>query len=371
MSKKGKIDNVVRHNDFTGGMVPDFACNFIGSTGEKELDEQIMKMAGTISGVSDPCLLAEMMTTAIGMARGATNEGDFKMANRALKEMKLSSEVFEAYRDRRKVALFGSARTKPEEKEYQTAVEFSRRMKDLDFMTITGAGPGIMAAGNEGATREHSFGLNITLPFEASANEFILGDPKLIDYNYFFTRKLAFVKEAYAAVGMPGGVGTMDEVFEALTLIQTGKVTVYPIVCLDAPGGTYWKAWDQFVREHLFRLGMISESDFSLYIVTDSIDVAVEEITKFYEVFHSYRYVGDKLVIRLLRKLTEEAVKKLGEDFQDIIKSGTVEQTVALVEEQNEEDLKDLPRIVLRHKRRNFGRLREFINAINDSETVS
>jgi len=228
------------------------------------------------------------------------------LANRTLKEIKYASEVFQPYREHRKVALFGSARTKPEEAEYQTGVEFSRRMVEEGFMTITGAGPGIMAAGNEGATREHSFGLNINLPFEASANDFIMGDPKLIDFDYFFTRKLAFVKEADAAVGMPGGVGTMDEVFEALTLIQTGKATVYPIVCLDSPGGTYWKAWNQFVEEHLYRLNLISKSDFSLYKVTDSVEEAVAEIVNF-----------------------------------------------------------------LRHRRRDFGLLREFIDTINEAEVES
>lgn len=350
-------------------MVPDIKCDFVGTTGEKGIDDSIMKLAQSVSGVSDPCLLAEMMTTAVGMARGTMGHGDFKMANRALKEMRVASEVFQPFRGRRKVSLFGSARTAPEEKEYHTAVKFSRRMRDEGFMIITGAGPGIMAAGNEGATREDSFGLNITLPFEAAANEFIAGDPKLIDFNYFFTRKLAFVKEADAAVGMPGGVGTMDEIFEALTLIQTGKTKVYPIVCLDAPGGTYWKSWKQFVEEHLYRLGMISESDFSLFIVTDDLEVAISEIAKFYEVYHSYRYVGDKLVVRIQLPLTDEALTKLNEDFSDIIKSGKIVQCEALQEEENEPDLAEMPRIVFRHRRRNFGRLREFFNAINQAET--
>ncbi|MDA7888330.1 TIGR00730 family Rossman fold protein [Akkermansiaceae bacterium] len=371
MAKKRRRNKAPQHRDFTAGMVPDFQCDFVGTTGEKSLDEQIMKLAQSVNGVADPCLLAEMMTTAVGMARGTTDHGDFKMANRALKEIRIASEVFQPFRGCRKVALFGSARTGPEEKEYKTAVEFSRRMRDEGFMTITGAGPGIMAAGNEGATREDSFGLNIVLPFEAAANEFIAGDPKLIEFNYFFTRKLAFVKEADAAVGMPGGVGTMDEVFEALTLVQTGKTQVYPIVCLDAPGGTYWRAWKQFVEEHLYRLGMISESDFSLFIVTDDVEVAVREITKFYEVYHSYRYVGDKVVVRLQLALTKSALAKLNEEFKDIVKAGEIVQCEALREEENEPDLAEMPRIVFRHRRRNFGRLREFFNALNEAETES
>ena len=161
----------------------------------------------------------------------------------------------------------------------------------------------------------------------------------------------------------------MDEIFEALTLIQTGKTQVYPIVCLDAPGGTYWKSWKQFVEEHLYRLGMISESDFSLFIVTDDLEVAIAEIVKFYEVYHSYRYVGDKLVVRLQLPLTDAALTKLNGDFSDIIKSGEIVQCEALQEEGNEPDLAEMPRIVFRHSRRNFGRLREFFNAINEAET--
>ncbi len=351
--------------------MPDLSCDFIESTGEKALDDRILELAQSVGGVKNHCLLAEMISTAVGMARGRADHADFKLANRALKEMKHASEVFQPYRENRKVALFGSARTKPEEKEYQTAVEFSRRMVEEGFMTITGAGPGIMAAGNEGATAEHSFGLEITLPFEASANEFIAGDPKLIDFNYFFTRKLAFVKEADAGVGMPGGVGTMDEVFEALTLIQTGKATVYPIVCLDAPGGTYWKAWDQFMKEHLYRLGMISETDFDLYLITDDVEEAVAEITNFYRNFHSYRYVGDRLVIRVQVALSEAAMKSLNQNFSAMLKSGDIEQMSALKEEANEPELTELPRIVLRHRRRDFGLLRKFINRINESEVES
>ena len=359
------------YRDLTAGMVPDQSCNFIDSTGSKELDTRILDLAKSVEGVDDFCLLAEMISTAVGMARGTSNHADFKLANRALKEMKKSSEIFGPFRGNRKVALFGSARTMPEEKEYQTAVEFSRRMVEEGFMTITGAGPGIMAAGNEGATAEHSFGLNITLPFEAAANEFIYGDPKLIDYNYFFTRKLAFVKEADAGVGMPGGLGTQDEVYEALTLIQTGKAKLYPIVCLDAPGGTYWKAWKQFVEEHLLRLGLISESDLSLFKVTDDVEEAIDEITGFYANFHSYRYVGDRLVVRLQTALSEVALEDLNRRFTVMVKSGEIKQGSALKEEHNEPELSDMPRIILRHRRRDFGILREFINALNEAEVES
>ena len=368
MAKKDKENAMPKRGDFTGGVVSNVACSFVGSTGERELDQKILELVDGLSSVSDKCLLAEMITTAVRMARGNTEISDFKIANRTLREMRETNEVFHPYRNVRKVSLFGSARTKPDEPEYQAGVEFSRRMTEEGFMTITGAGPGIMAAGNEGATRDHSFGLNITLPFEASANAFIKGDPKLIDYDFFFTRKLAFVKEAHAAVGMPGGVGTMDEVFEALTLIQTGKVTVYPIICLDAKGGTYWKAWNQFVVEHLSRLKLISDTDFHLFTVTDDIDEAVNEIVHFYKVFHSYRFVGDQIVLRLTSQLTDQAIKKLEDAFQDIIKVGSIEKCKPLTEEESEPEFDDLFRIKFRHKRRDFGRLRQFIDAINDSD---
>jgi uncharacterized protein (TIGR00730 family) len=354
--------------DFTGGLSLSPQCSYIGTTGEKAVDDQVRALADKLSTGDRNCMLAEMMITAVRLSRGAATDGDFKMLNRALKEMRHANEVFEPYRGRRKVAVFGSARTKPEEEEYQTAVKFSKRLKEEGYMTITGAGPGIMAAGNEGAGRDYSFGLNINLPFETSANAFINNDEKLIDFNYFFTRKLSFVKEADAAVAFPGGVGTMDELFEALTLIQTGKATVYPIVLVDAKGGKYWKFWLQFMSEHLMRLNLISETDFSLFKVTDDIEVAIQEIMQFYSNFHSYRYIGDKLVIRIENALSVDAVEKLKHDFLDITNDGIIEQNGALDDEKDEEDLADMTRIVLRHKRRDFGRLRMLIDAINHSE---
>ena len=363
---------VPQERDFTGGMIPSVPCSYVGSTGDEALDARIMELAQSAADETSHCLLAEMMITAVRIARGGSvTEGDFKLMNRSLKEMREGNEVFHPYRSQRKVSVFGSARTEPDEPAYRAAVTFSQRMQEEGFMIITGAGPGIMAAGNEGAGREKSFGLNIALPFEAAANEFIQGDPKLINFNYFFTRKLSFVKEADAAVGLPGGFGTMDEVFEALTLIQTGKASIYPIVLLDAEGGTYWKFWKQFVDEHLARLGMISESDFHLFRVTDIVEEAVEEIVRFYSVFHSYRYVGDRIVVRLNAALTEGAVRGLTAGFPDIVKAGKMTQRGLLKEEEDEPELRDLPRLVFRHRRRDFGRLRQFIDAVNRSETVS
>ncbi|MCP5535916.1 MAG: LOG family protein [Akkermansiaceae bacterium] len=365
MSPHVKPTKIPQERDFTGGMIHSKSCAFIGSTGEKVLDDRIMELADEIAEGKESCLLAEMLISAVRISRGAVTEGDFKMMNRALKEMRIANEVFYPYRNCRKVSVFGSARTDPEEPEYKAAVEFSSKMRDAGFMTITGAGPGIMAAGNEGAGREDSFGLNITLPFEAAANAFIAGDEKLVDFNFFFTRKLSFVKEGDAVAAFPGGFGTMDEIFETLTLIQTGKVAIYPLVLVDAKGGTYWKFWQQFVIEHLSRLRLISDSDFALYKVTDDVDEAVEEVTRFYSNFHSYRYVGDRLVIRMQKELKEGHINKLRRDFGDILKSGDFIQGAPLPAEEDEPQLDALPRLIFRHRRRNFGRLRQLIDAIN------
>lgn len=360
--KKGAV---VRERDFTGGVTHAISCSFVGSTGEKVLDERIMEFVQGISGVSDNCLLAEMITTAVRVSRGNVDEADFKLMNRALKEMRIASEVFSPYVDQPKISIYGSARTAPDAPEYLAAKEFAEKMKEAGFMTITGAGPGIMAAGNEGAGRDFSFGLDITLPFEASANDFIRDDPKLIEFAYFFTRKLSFVKECSAAAGFAGGVGTMDEVFEALTLMQTGKTTIYPIVLVDAPGGDYWKSWEEFVRTRLYDQGWISESDFSLFLVTEDIDEAVAEVVNFYKNFHSYRYCGDKISMRLKTSLPDAFVKELEQKYAGIIRSGNMQITGPLPQEANEPDLAEFPRLVFRHKRRSFGTLRELINDIN------
>jgi len=366
MSKHVEPTKIPQERDFTGGMIHAQSCAYVGSTGEKELDEMILKLASEISGGKENCLLAEMMISAVRTSRGAVTDGDFKLMNRSVKEMRIANEVFYPYRNCRKISVFGSARTDPEEPEYKAAVEFSRKMREAGFMTITGAGPGIMAAGNEGAGREDSFGLNISLPFEASANAFISGDEKLVDFNFFFTRKLSFIKESDAVAAFPGGFGTMDEIFETLTLIQTGKAAIYPLVLVDAKGGKYWKFWQQFIVEHLSRLGLISEHDFALYKVTDDVDEAVAEVVRFYSNFHSYRYCGDRLVIRMQKKLTDSKMKKISTDFAEILKSGSFEQCEPLAEESDEPQLDQLPRLVFRHRRRNFGRLRQLIDAIND-----
>lgn len=369
MDGHAKPERVPPERDFTAGMAAT-GRSFVGSTGEAELDERLRDLVAGVSGVRDADLLEELLVTAVRTARGPISRGDFKLLNRAVKELRRANEVFAGWRNYRKVAVFGSARTKPEEAEYKAAVEFARRMREEGFMTITGAGPGIMAAGNEGAGRDDSFGLNIVLPFEAMPNEFIAGDEKLVEFNYFFTRKLSFVKEADAVAGFPGGLGTMDEVFEALTLIQTGKAQVHPVVLVDAKGGRYWKFWAQFLREHLQRLALVSETDFALFKVTDDIEEAVAEITGFYRNFHSYRYVGDQLVMRLQRRLADGEAERLAAEFADILKAGTMKQRGPLEAEADEAELAELPRLVFRHRRRDFGRLRQFIDAVNRAATA-
>jgi len=366
MSPHVKPTKVPQERDFTGGMLQCQPCAFIGSTGEKALDDKIKELAEQVSDDCKSGHLAEMLISAVRICRGSVTEGDFRTMNRVLHEMRIADEVFYPYRSYRKVSIYGSARTDPEEAEYKAAVEFAGKMRDSGFMTITGAGPGIMAAGNEGAGRADSFGLNINLPFESVANPFISGDPKLVGFDYFFTRKLSFVKEGDAVVAFPGGFGTMDEIFETLTLIQTGKVSIYPLVLIDAPGGTYWKFWQQFVEEHLSRLNLISDTDFALFKVTDDVDEAVEEITRFYSNFHSYRYVGDKLVIRLRLEPDEALMEVLKRDFSDVLKSGHFTKTAPLPAEEDEPELDSLFRIVFRHSRQDFGRLRQLIDALND-----
>ena len=224
-----------------------------------------------------------------------------------------------------------------------------------------------MGAAQKGAGREHSFGLNIRLPFEQHANEVIDGDPKLINFNYFFDRKLNFVKESHAFALFPGGFGTMDETFEVLTLMQTGKARVIPVVMLDRPGGDYWQTWMKFLTEYLCRLSLVSSVDFSFFKIAPDIDAAVEEILQFYRIYHSTRWVGEQLVIRINRRLSTDAVAQLNKKFSDLVREGEIVQGSALRPEKNEPAIWDLPRLILTPHRDNFGRIRQLIDAINSA----
>jgi uncharacterized protein (TIGR00730 family) len=308
----------------------------------------------------------QIKETADKLVRDKVGRGDIKMLATALRELRYSLKVFAAYRGRRKVTVFGSARTLPEHPAYKAAEEFGRRIVEEGWMVITGAGNGIMEAGHVGAGRDNSFGINILLPFEQSANPVVHGDPKLMTLRYFFTRKLMFIKEADAVVLFPGGFGTHDEAFEALTLVQTGKSHIFPVVLVDEPGGTYWKAWLRFVDEELLGRGYISPADRSLLHVTDSVEDAVEEVTRFYRVYHSMRYVRGLLVIRLRSRLSDDVLEEINRRFADILAGGSFEQQGALPEEANEPSLAELPRLTFRFRRQAIGRLRQLIDFLND-----
>lgn len=297
------------------------------------------------------------------------SRGDVKLLNVAFKELRFCFKLFsdKQLRNRRKVSVFGSARTPPTDPAYQAAVDFGRQMAEAGFMVITGAANGIMEAGHAGAGRENSVGINILLPFEQSANPIITGDVKLMHLKYFFTRKLLFVKEADAVALFPGGFGTHDEGFEVMTLIQTGKSHIVPIVCVDYPGDNYWKDWKEYIVKHLLNRKMICPADMSLFKVTDSVTEAVAEIRRFYRVYHSMRYVKDHLVLRLHEMPSDLVFDQLKADFKDILVDGTFEKTEALPAEANEDHIKNLPRIRFRFDRRSHGRLRQLLDIINDA----
>jgi len=310
-------------------------------------------------------LVREMLETSLRLLRDDTDLRDIKLLNAALRELRYAFKVFAPYGSVRKVSIFGSARTKPDAPAYRSAVEFARRIVAEGWMVITGAGPGVMRACQEGAGREQSFGVNIRLPFEQGANEFIHNDPKLVTFRYFFTRKLMFMKEASGVVLFPGGLGTQDEGYEALTLVQTGKAPPLPIVFVDAPRGTYWKSWRQYLHDHLLRRQLISPEDLSLFKVTSKVEEALAELTGFYRVYHSSRYVGDHLVMRLNHELPAAAVRELATEFADVA-TGGIEQRDALEEERfGEPHLNALPRLVFEFRRMRFGRLRQLIDRIN------
>jgi uncharacterized protein (TIGR00730 family) len=308
-------------------------------------------------------LIQQMLTTVLKLHEDGTPTGDLKITNAALKELRYSFKVFAPYRDVHKVTVFGSARTAQTDPAAEAARLFGRRMVEAGFMVVTGAGAGIMGAAQEGAGGERSFGLNIRLPFEQEANPWIASDPKLITFKYFFTRKLFLVKEAHAFALFPGGFGTMDETFEALTLMQTGKSTIVPIVLVEAGPRPYWRVWDAFVRDRLVQQGFIERPDVAFYRIVDSVDDAVREITDFYRVFHSARIVVDNLVFRLKRLLTDADLAEIQRRFDDIFK-GPLDQ-VAGPAPQELPEFPELPRLVIPFKRSSYARLRQLIDFIN------
>lgn len=307
----------------------------------------------------------EIKQTADQLLRDRADRGDLKLLARALSELRLAFRLLARYRDRRKVTVFGSARTEPRSPVFDQAVAFGKAMAEAGYLVITGAGSGIMAAANLGAGAARSIGINIRLPFEQDANPVIARDEKLLELNYFFTRKLLFVKETDALVLFPGGFGTLDECFEVLTLLQTGKSALMPIVMLDEPGGDYWDRWSDYIDRYLCQSGMIAPDDRRLFRVLHSVADAVQEVTGFYRVYHSQRYVRSQLVLRLQKPIGDALFARISGEFSDIASGGRFRRGRAHRDEANEPHLASLARLYVPFDRKSFGRLRQLIDLIN------
>jgi len=331
----------------------------------QKLRPKIDELVAQVADGRGARLIGDVVENALKLGRDRAEIPDLKLFKRALGEMRYAARLFSKYDDRKKVAVFGSARTKPDAPEYEAAREFARLIVEAGYMVITGGGDGIMGAAQEGAGAENSFGLNIQLPFEQKPNKTIAGDPKLVNFRYFFTRKLSFVKETYAVVLFPGGLGTMDEGFETLTLMQTGKAQIMPLIMIDKPNGHYWETWRRFLANDLLENGLISASDFHLFNLTSDPREAVGEIEQFYSNFESYRWVDERMVIRIKYRLTAAAIDKLCEDFEDVLHGGGIAQCGELPEEKDDVHLSHLHRLVLVPHRNDFGRLRQLLDAIN------
>lgn len=332
---------------------------------QEELREKIFDLI-TFNG-GDPLsiqsdLICQIITASLKMGKEGYDLGQLKLMTRAFKEMRYAYRIFDKYPAAKRISIFGSSRTPPDHPDYQAAKKFSTAMANLGWVCITGAADGIMRAGLEGAEKDSRFGLSIRLPFETPSNSLLAGDPKLITFRYFFTRKLMFLSHSDAIAAFPGGVGTQDELFEVLTLMQTGKANILPVVLLEGEGGIYWSAWQDYLDKNLLGNGWISEEDKYLYYLSPSIDEAVAHIRQFYHRYHSSRYVKDILVIRLLSPITPGQVKTLSQEFAALIKEGEMYLTEPLEEET---DHLELPRLAFEHNHQHFGLLRKLIDRLN------
>jgi uncharacterized protein (TIGR00730 family) len=329
------------------------------------LNRAVRKLVADAGSDINSDLLTQMITTTLKLKDEMVDRGDLKILNTSLKELRWAFRVFRPYRHIKKVSVFGSARTKRNDPVFKAAVDFSKLMVEQNWMIVTGGSSGIMHAGNEGAGRAHSFGANIRLPLEQEVNPVVESDKKLIHFKYFFTRKLIFVKESDAICLFPGGFGTMDEGYESLTLIQTGKMMPRPIVLIDSKKGHYWKSWLRFVNTGLLKQRMIDKTDLNLFTLAKNTKHARDIILQFYKNYHSMRFVRDKLVIRLNHELSDADVKKLNRSFKDIMTKGKIEKSGPLAIESDETDAVSLPRLVLHFDRRSFGRLKILVDKIN------
>jgi uncharacterized protein (TIGR00730 family) len=336
------------------------------SAADLELQKRLRELIARKGGGHNEKEVADILENALKLLTDVKDTGDVRVIQTALRELRYSFRLFAPYAHIRKVTVFGSARTTSAKQEYQQAVEFGRKIAEAGFMVITGAGPGIMQAGHEGAGPENSFGANIRLPWEQGANPVIAEDKKLITFKYFFTRKLIFIRHSDAIVLFPGGFGTLDEGYEVLTLMQTGKSQLMPLVLMDRPGGTYWKTWDRYVREHLLRNELISPEDLNLYQITDNADNAVKIITRFYRNFQSSRFVKELLVLRLKTAPSAKVIAGLNKDFADIIEGAPIKSIKPTPEEMEDRDNPGLARIAFAFNRRDYGRLRQLIDVLNE-----
>lgn len=341
--------------------------NGLRLTDDPAINEDILALVAKwkVSEFSDD--FAAMIASLYKLSRQDPSSSDMTLFRRSMAELRYAQGVFAPYRHIKKICIFGSARTRPPAPLYEHATEFARLMTEAGYMTITGAGDGIMSAAQHGAGAEKSFGLNILLPFEQHPNDVIHNDPKLVTFRYFFTRKLTFLREASAVAVFPGGFGTLDEAMEVLTLMQTGKARLIPLVLIDEPGGRFWKNYIHYISEHLMADKLISPEDFNLLKLTDSVMAARDEILRFYRNFHSYRFVGPYLVIRLQRALSEKKLDHLRREFLSIFHPpGEMFQSDALPQEADEKEIAHLPRLCVTFNRIHFGFLRLLIDRLNE-----
>ena len=340
-------------------------------TGDPKLDQLVHELIHQVGPGVNVDIEEELIITALRVHADKLDRGDMKMLNTAVKELRHSLKVFQPYRAIRKVTIFGSARTPPHSPDYQIAKKFAKEIVQRNWMVITGAASGIMQAGNEGAGRKKSFGMNIQLPFEQSANPVMLEDTKLVTFKYFFTRKLMFLRESHATILCPGGFGTHDEGFETLTLVQTGKTDPRPIVCLDAPGSTYWKDFIDFLKKQLLKQNMINKEDLDLMYVTQDATDAVNYTTDFYKMYHSLRYIRDLLVLRIEKPLSDDHLEQLNQEFKHLLKKGKITQSLQpFEEERNAPYTFHLTRLAFYFKRDSFASLNKLIHRINSFAPV-
>jgi uncharacterized protein (TIGR00730 family) len=334
-------------------------------TGNKEVDQKIDTLISEV-GVKDTTGLArDIVISSVKIAMESQDLYDLNLVNAALKEIRYGFKVFSAYRDTRKVLIFGSARSRPSSPEYKMAKSFAARMCKRGYMVVTGGGPGVMEAGNRGAPEGKDFALNIRLPFEQHPNPYVSLEDKLINFKYFFTRKLFFVKETDATAIFPGGFGTLDECFEVLTLVQTGKAKPRPIVLMEPLGKTFWKDCLKFVKKQLSDGGYISAEDVNLYTIVSTVDEGVRYIESFYRVFHSLRFDEKCTIIRCNSEIPDATLKRINSKFKTILIDGEYTRAQPTEHEIANNEFTELPRIQFNFNRRNYGALYALIHELN------